>query len=128
MADDQELTISILEKISVASGCKTCPKPFFNLLNSFVNSTKFQDYELLNGTVQLYNKLQKEHIDCKRKHSDLVFCAIYFIDFFDFLQQFVFTFDVTIGLDFPIIVADMHNKLDLAWRTCPHCSKIKYLE
>lgn len=128
MANDQASTLNLLDALSAKSNCENCPKVFFESITNFVNQSKFQDFDFLDAIVILYNKLLKEHILCKVKHSDLIFCAIYFIDFFDFFQQFVFTFDVTIGLDFPIIVSDMHNKLDLAWRSCPNCSKLTFLD
>ncbi len=76
----------------------------------------------------MYDKLQKEHIFCKVNHCNEIFFAQHFLDFFDLLQTFVYTFDITIGLDFPIAVVDLHSKLDLSWRACPHCNKIVFLE
>ncbi len=91
------------------------------------NVNKFFDIDFITTAISLYDKLQKEFCVCKRNHSHLSFCPIYFLDVFEFVQQFLFTFDEEIGVDFPIQIADLHNSLENSWQPCQNCSNVAYV-
>lgn len=91
------------------------------------NLHKFSDNEFCTTAVNLYDTLQKEYCKCKRLHGHLNFCPTYFLDVFDFVQHFLFTFDEEIGLDFPVQIADFHYTLEATWRKCSNCKNVVYI-
>lgn len=113
---------------SVATNCPHCPNEYFNLLSPMISDkSKLNDYNFREASLHVYDALQTKYCECKKDHQNLQFCPDYFLQCFDLIQRLLFSFDLEIGIDFPMQIANFHYSLEFFWHSCTHCQKIIYI-